>query len=536
MKKYLALLAGLFLMVSCSESEPGGEDGPGGKNFTVDMSVVSPRTATAKVTPKDVSKTYISVIVDAEMLAEYDTDSEFISWIMLEYENVGVKLADVLSAGPASFDATNLTPYKEYVVAAFGYDIKDVQTLDVEYTYFTTPATIEEPIDCTFDITVTDIMPDGATINIKPSNKEIVYAIFPGAASILDSYGGDAMLLATSTIEFMESQGMGDWGNMDSTESLQRGDSKVSSSGMLKGGEKQIVICFGINKYGEATTEVAVEHFETPMPAPSNCTFELTYDKLSFNGADVKITPSDQFVPFQGDIAVKSFMDGMSEEQFVDAICMNFPTVIGTMDLRERGSLEPDTDYVIFAFGAEAARPTTKVFKQEFRTPAFEYKSGGDAYVEQKVLSIVDGASYELPGYGVVDVLYTPNEATTEYYMAMPQEGEGSWDDLSEDRLKQKIVLSPGSSDHRDDHCMWSGPLKTIGVFYVVGMDSEGRLGVVNRITQNIVLTGASSSMALNMLSNVNATIIKNRITDTKQPINGFDKKAAVLKTVVSMD
>lgn len=536
MRKYLALLTGLLLFISCSDPEvkPDPPQPVDKINFTIEMTAISTRTVTTKITPFDVSKSYIAVVVNESMLNEYETQAAFVAAVLSSYADQGIAIANLLSAGPDSFNAAGLAPKGKYAVAVFGCDASGTQTTALETALFTTKSVSDNLIDCTFDITISDIVPDGATISVIPSDMDVVYAIFPGEASTLDAHGGDPMVLAQSTVTYMESLGYIDWGNLDSSESLQRGNSKVSSRGMLKGGTEQMVICFAINKYGEVLSEVTCKYFETPKPAPSDCTFELNYENPTFNSIDATIVPSNLYEHYYGDVAVKSFMDSMTEEEFTDGMCMNYPSGIGQVDITEHGSLLPDTEYVLFAFAAKAGCATSPLYKKEFRTPEFILKSGGEAYVEQTVLSIVDGASFQLQGYGVMDILYTPNSATEEYYMAMPSADDTTWDKMTEDQLKKAIALSAGSNDHRQNHCLWFGLKNTDADLYVVGMDAEGQLGSVNHKVVPIILTRGNTMVSELFTKMSTGEFWYNRVIDSKQPIREFAKKSTVDQKAIS--
>jgi lipoprotein len=538
MKKYLLLFfASLgLLMSSCSDNDeptPGPIGPVDGDTFTFEEVDITSRTATVRVTPVDMTQPYVALITLRDVVDEFPTEEEFFQQVFDEFEGMGWTLESQLMVGPKKVDAYRLQPNELYTVAVFGCT-KDGTPTTKLYTHdFMSLAKAREQVDVTFDIKVTDLMPDSATITVTPSNNDAVYVTFAGDRAIVDQYPGNLLLVAQYMVVYAESDGQIDWGNYDSSQNIRKGKATFNYNGMLAGDSDQAVICFAINKWGEVISEVGLGEFHTPAPPRSDMTFTFDVQNLTFNSADVTITPSKTNETYYANVAVKSFMDEMTDEEFMEGY-MNQYTLDSTpsVEINEHGTLEPNTEYVAFGFGCSASCATTDLMKYVFKTPDFVYKSGGDAWVDQQVLLIEDGAYVQMSGFGIISMQYIPNEKTKHYYVAMaPEDEEEAWFQMSEDELKQAIILSPWSTSHEDNLTIWADKLGRTATLYTVGEDEDGNFGDINTKKLKVQLsTGAgintfSSVAKWNREANTGGHLVT-----SQGPVSAFTPKAPAMK------
>lgn len=538
MKKYLLLFfASLgLLMSSCSDNDepaPGPVGPVDGDAFTFEEVDITSRTATVRVTPADMTQPYVALITLRYVVDEFPTEEEFFQQVFDEFEGMGWTLESQLMVGPKKVDAFRLQPNELYTIAVFGCT-KDGTPTTKLYTHdFMSLAKAREQVDVTFDIKVTDLMPDSATITVTPSNNDAVYVTFAGDRAIVDQYPGNLLLVAQYMVVYAESDGQIDWGNYDSSQNIRKGKATFNYNGMLTGDTDQAVICFAINKWGEVISEVGLGEFHTPAPPRSDMTFTFDVQNLTFNSADVTITPSKTNETYYANVAVKSFMDDMTDEEFMEGYMMQYVLdSTPSVEINEHGTLEPNTEYVAFGFGCSASCPTTDLMKYVFKTPDFVYKSGGDAWVDQQVLLIEDGAYVQMGGYGIISMQYIPNEKTKHYYVAMaPEDEEEAWFQMSEDELKQAIILSPWSTSHEDNLTIWADKLGRTATLYTVGEDEDGNFGDINTKKLKVQL---STNSGINTFSSVakwnREANTGGHLVTSQGPVSAFTPKAPAMK------
>lgn len=537
MKKYLfPLFATLgLLMAACSDDEPA--PGPGPEVPTDEFSFteidITSRTATVKVTPADMTQPYIALITTRDMVEELGSDEAFFEQVFAEFEGMGWTLQSQLLVGPRNVDAYRLTPNILYTVAVFGCSTDGTPTTDLYTHDFMSLAQAREQVDVTFDIEVTNITPDSADVKVTPSKNDVVYVVFAGDRAIVDQFPGNLLLVAQYMVGYAESDGQIDWSDFDSSESIRKGPASFPYYGMFTGNTDQAVIAFAINKYGEVISDVGFAEFHTPAPPRSDMTFSFEVKNLTFNTADVIITPSKTGETYYANVAVKSFMADMTDEEFMEGYMMQY--VLDStpyVEINEHGTLEPNTDYVAFAFGSSASCATTDLIKYEFRTSDFVYKSGGDAYVEQRVVLVEDGAIVQMPGWGIISMQYIPNDATKQYYVAMPpKEEEDAWFAMEEDELKKTIILTAWSTSHDNDGTVWADEFGRTPTFYVVGEDADGNFGRINEMKFKVQLSSTSGINTFSSVKQWEREIKTNgHYVQTPGPVAAFTPKAPALK------
>ena len=154
------------------------------------------------ITPEDEEMTYIAMMTTKEYFDEFEDDEAYINDDLLWLENAayeaGVDLSEylkgVLKKGAISDTQDMLDPETEYVVYAFGLSNNGIVTTSLYKQTFTTLST--ELTELNFEIEVTDVGYDTATITVTPDNDKAFYFVNVFSLEDYQNYGGDESAFA----------------------------------------------------------------------------------------------------------------------------------------------------------------------------------------------------------------------------------------------------------------------------------------------------------------------------------------------------
>ena len=133
------------------------------------------------------------------------------------------------------------------------------------------------------------------------------------------------------------------------------------------------VYCYGINDDGELLTDLYLKDFRTPAPVPSDNQFTIKIEKIYSDGADVKITTTNND-PFFIDAQRKKYFDAYyngDDDAFMrklisDMQCVNGLIYNGSQTVRVTCQ-QSGTEYVLLVCGYNGG-PTTQLHKINFTT------------------------------------------------------------------------------------------------------------------------------------------------------------------------
>ena len=497
-----ALAVFAALAVSCAkEVEPVT---PGGGNGEPSKPEPEPELASYEVEAADMT-TY-SVSVNVRML---DADLEYYAGIVskAEYDKLGSDAALIDSDIDYFHEMAELygEDYTTFVKEQFVYtddiagSIDDLSgdteyyvyafTLDSDYLggkglVKTAFRTLEvEPVDCSFEIEVSDITSVSAGIKVTPSDNSCsyFYNYLSAAEYYGEEYGGDDGIIAKNielirgAVEIYQMMGK----DASFATFLAAGEDS-SAAKQLRAGTEYVVFAFGLDPSGTGTTSVFKKTFTTTEPEPSSMTFKGAVYDLKFNGAKIQFTPStdeetyftdcmdwETFSKFKDYKDITSWVLSEAGES-IDSYLAQGTHVVDASDI-----LVSKTKYVAYAFGYNGGA-TTGVTTVEFTTPEMPTGSGVTVGID---CQIVDGAKYgaEYAGKKVAALTFSPSVATEHWYTGVYRNLDGfdEYDIIEALRMK-------GTVDQKEA----AFPLQeTDVVVAAVAFDAAGRAGALNRLT-----------------------------------------------------
>lgn len=346
--------------------------------FDIEIGEVGYNNVSWKVIPRDPEMTYYTGVYTEDGLRNrfdysvdklcerlYDDMSFLASMVGMTPEDFMAE--QVLSKGEKEFFDYQEGPDTEYVMVAFGCST-DGKPLTKDYSrkIFATPAMEMNGLTVGFDI-------DNSTNNVKikftPSDKNVRYLteVRP-AGEAFDAQGWVNTLVWRGSV-------------MDRTpeESMELATSvgDVEMTFNLDPNTDYVVYSYSIEMVGEdpiVNSRVSQEAFTSGAVAKSDMTFTMTVSDVTPLTANVDIVPSGEDRYSWGYLKA-SEAEGLSDMEIAQKCCENafvidIRTNTGSQTVTASG-LEPDTDYVLVAFGYEKHEITTStVGKVTFHTLA----------------------------------------------------------------------------------------------------------------------------------------------------------------------
>ena len=294
--------------------------------------------------------------------------------------NAGVELSEylegVLKTGVISDTQDMLDPETEYIVYAFGLSNNGIVTTSLYKQTFTTLST--ELTELNFEIEVTDIGYDTATITVTPDNDKAFYFVNVFSLEDYQNYGGDESAFAAH-INKLRNYYYGLGATADQmVANLGYVGAKSLSVEDLRAGTKYMAYAIGIDERFIANSEATVVEFETVAAQTSDLTFEVELTNIEYDHIEGSVTPSNNDDTYICSVQYASALEwSESEEDFVESIVDDITAWgniedslrKGVMSLDGISGLQSETDYIIVCFGYDGA-PTTAPHITHFTTPA----------------------------------------------------------------------------------------------------------------------------------------------------------------------
>ena len=177
-----------------------------------------------------------------------------------------------------------------------------------------------EPVDCSFQIEVSDVSSRTATAKVTPSNSSCTYFWDCVSAKEYASYGGDEGIIAKNVelirgaVEIYKMAGY----DINFSYFLSSGEKSDSFKSLISGTE-YVVFAFGLDPSGTGTTQVYRTSFTTGAVEPSSMTFTGRAYEIKFNGAKILFTPStDDETYFTDCMDWETFSKFKSDKEITD--------------------------------------------------------------------------------------------------------------------------------------------------------------------------------------------------------------------------
>ncbi len=388
MKKILfngLLLLLATALVGCKETPdvpPTPIDPVDKPDFVVEVKNVTDTSVEFTITPADEEMTYIAMMTTKEYFDTFEDDEAYImddlTWLEDAAYNAGVGLNEylegVLKKGVISDTQDMLDPETEYVVYAFGLSNNGIVTTSLYKQTFTTLST--ELTELNFEIEVTDVGYDTATITVTPDNDKAFYFVNVFSLEDYQNYGGDESAFVAH-INKLRNYYYGLGATADQmVANLGYVGAKSLSVEDLKAGTKYMAYAIGIDERFVANSLATVVEFETKAAETSDLTFEVDITKIDYDHIEGSVTPSNNDDTYICSVQYASSLEwSESEEAFVDSIVDDITAWgniedslrKGVMSLNGISGLQPNTDYIVVCFGYDGA-PTTAPHITHFTT------------------------------------------------------------------------------------------------------------------------------------------------------------------------
>ena len=188
--KTFKLFASLFtavammLAVGCQPEPTGTHDTPDEKPcFAFEILETGKTTVSFRVTPLAEEMPYVIMITDKATFETFENEDAIIAddlaWFDQVAMSMGITLEDylatILTTGVKEDSTDGLTPNTEYYLYAYHLTASGEVVSDFMYKEFKTAA-LEES-DATFEVSVSDVSFNKATVNVVPSSATATYFV-----------------------------------------------------------------------------------------------------------------------------------------------------------------------------------------------------------------------------------------------------------------------------------------------------------------------------------------------------------------------
>ena len=381
----LLLLATVF--VGCKETPevpPTPIDPVEKPDFVIEVKNITDTSVEFTITPEDEEMTYIAMMTTKEYFDEFEDDEAYIMDDLTWFDNAAIEagvdlseyLKGVLKKGVISDTQDKLDPETEYIVYAFGLSNNGIVTTSLYKQTFTTLST--ELTELNFEIQVTDVGYDTATITVTPDNDKAFYFVNVFSLEDYQNYGGDESAFAAH-INKLRNYYYGLGATADQmVANLGYVGAKSLSVEDLRAGTKYMAYAIGIDERFVANSVATVVEFETVAAQTSDLTFEVELTNVEYDHIEGSVTPSNNDDTYICSVQYASALEwSESEEAFVESIVDDITAWgniedslrKGVMSLDGISGLQSETDYIIVCFGYDGA-PTTAPHITHFTTPA----------------------------------------------------------------------------------------------------------------------------------------------------------------------
>ena len=306
------LLGGIFGSEGNGGENTGGNGGTVSTSFAINVSNITATSATVMVTPSN-QETYYFDVLEQAVVNNYDNLADFaVAYIdyLKEYSaNYGYTIADVLSSGNDQYTFSGLNASTNYYAFAVGVDANGTVTSDVAIESFTTlsngiggGSVVSKN---TFEVNVTNISSNSATISVVPSNSDTYY--FDLVEKEVYTQFTDGQEFAAAYIaylkEYYESYGY------TVAELLSSGEDSWTYEGDLDPSTNYVAFAVGVSTEGSVTTNIATNEFTTlGSSSSSQNTFSIAVSGVTSNSATVSVNPSNSDT-YYFDVIEKSTVD-----------------------------------------------------------------------------------------------------------------------------------------------------------------------------------------------------------------------------------
>lgn len=385
----VVLLATLLTAFSCSSDDPAPEPDTKietkGENFDLAVDAISANGCALACKPHDETMTYICKIVGRKEFDAFESDWDyqmddlalFESWAALDNVSLETVLASELFIGPVEDFADRLSPATEYYLYAYGMTFAGEFTTGIDKLLFKTAAV--EQVDVTFDIRISELAPSSFAMAVTASDPkaDFFFSLMEEEwVSQWDSPEEAAVEYLAWLVRFYTGKGAS---VRDIYEYFVCRGVGRDVFERLRPEKTYYAFAVGITTEFLPNSTPAVEQVVTLAVPPSDITFSVEIDRITFNSVSGTITPSNDDQYFWT-VQRKSDVDeAPSEEELMWAIAEMYEENgmfgdalhTGVSTIEGIDFLSPDSDYCLLVYGWQEG-PTTALTKKEIHTAPAE--------------------------------------------------------------------------------------------------------------------------------------------------------------------
>ena len=291
----------------------------------------------------------------------------------------------LLSSGRNSFESGSpLEPDTEYVEYVFGLTASGTATTGLTWQTIRTQKE-EGPVrsDMTFQLEVTERSDISATMQITPSKDNEWYFCFFVEKGNLDQLGDDAVI-AVCIDDLNEYISSSDF-ETEAAVHCHKGPYTYSYA-ELEPNHEYVGFAFGVAQHGLAaaasTRLFKTDPFMTRDIEQGDDPIRIEIVNVGITDTQIKFIPTPEAIPFRCEMKQLSEFEGLDDEEilkkdmdqlwkesgdyYVWALCT------GDFTLTRINPLEPDTDYIAYAYGLSDSKfeATTRLCKKIVHTPS----------------------------------------------------------------------------------------------------------------------------------------------------------------------
>ena len=392
--------------------------------FTFEILETGKTTVSFRITPLAEEMPYVVMITDKATFETFESIDAYIAddlaWFDQVAMSMGITLEDylatILTTGVKEDSTDGLAPNTEYYLYAYHLTASGEVVSDFEFKEFKTAA-LEES-DATFEVSVSDISYNKATVNVVPSSTTATYFVNIMSEERLADFGEGATAYINHLVALRDYYlGMNATTEQMIANLCFAGEKSLTVDD-LKAGTKHFAYAIGVDDDFLPNTEAFVIEFETPTAESSELTFEVDFTNFYYDHVDGIVTPSNNDETYICSIQTAESLTWYdSEEEFMQTLLDDLEwwyggveTALrtGATDLSTFGGLYPETEYIVVCFGYNET-PTTELFTFPFTTTE---ASGNPAD-----LTVEFAIDYEQLSHNTVYVTATPSVGA-HYFMS----------------------------------------------------------------------------------------------------------------------
>ena len=379
----LALVA-MMLAVGCQPEPVDKPDVPDEQPcFTFEILEAEKTAVSFRVIPLAEEMPYVIMIVDKASFDAFESVEAYIADDLAWFDQIalgmGISLEDylatILTTGVKEDSAEGLSPDTEYYLYAYHLTAEGEVVSDLVYKAFKTAAL--DKSDATFEVSVSDIGYNEATINVVPSSTTATYFVNIMSEEQLAYFGEGAEAYVNHLVALRDYY----LGMNATTEqmiaNLCFAGAKSLTIDDLTSGIKHYAYAIGVDDDFLPNTEAFVVEFDTLAAESSELTFEVNITAIDYDHVEGMVTPSNDNEAYVCSIQTSESLTWYaSDEEFMQVLLDDLEwwyggveTALhtGVTDLSTYGGLYPETEYVVVCFGYDGA-PTTELFTFPFTT------------------------------------------------------------------------------------------------------------------------------------------------------------------------